>query len=123
MIGTVILMSFLATHGALAPAPAPTQAQVQAAYSAPTINEDVQRYAGSLRQCYDQYRPTVREHIGRIRPRFALASDGRVASAVIEHDGLHSRAATACMRDAVRYWHFPPPPTAQAELEYTFLFR
>ena len=122
-MGTIILMSFLATHGALSPAPVAAAAPAPAAYSAPTINLDVQSYAGSLRQCYNEHRPAVREHIGRIRLRFELASDGRVAAAVIEHDGLHSRAATACMRDAVRYWHFPPPPSAPAELEYTFLFR
>lgn len=119
MIGTVILLSFLSTHGALAPTPAPAAAT----YSAPSIERDVQLYAGYLRQCYDHYRPAVREHIGRIRLRFALAADGSVESANIQHDGLHSRAATACMQRSVRGWHFPAPPAPHAQLEYTFLFR
>ena len=121
-MGTLFLMSFLATHGALASSQPAAQPQ-PVAYSAATIGEDMQHYVGALRQCYNEYRPTVREHIGRIRLRFEVARDGRVAATVIEHDGLHSRAATACMRDAVRYWHFPAPPTEHAELEYTFLFR
>ena len=124
MIGTVILLQFLATHGSLAPAPAAaTMSAAAPAYSAAAIEREVQQHAPYLRQCYDQHRPAVRAHIGRIRLRFALASDGSVESAQIEHDGLHSRAATACMERNLRSWQFPAPPAPHAQLEYTFLFR
>jgi hypothetical protein len=119
MIGTLIFLSFLANHGLVSTA-APTAAPV---YSAMTITEDLQTYAGVMQSCYDRYRPAVRPHIGRIRMRFELAGDGSVESASVAHDGLHSQRATACISHAARAWRFPAPPTAHTELEYTFLFR
>jgi len=119
MIGTLIFLSFFATHlpaAALTPASAP-------GYSATTITEDLQRYAGEMQRCYDQYRPAHRPHIGRIRVRFALGGDGAVESALVAHDGLHAPQATACISRAARAWRFPAPPAEHAQLEYTFLFR
>ena len=118
MIGTLIFLSFLASH-----APVAAQPAVASGYSATTITEDLQRYAGAMQHCYDQYRPAVRPHIGRIRLRFELAADGAVEAATIAHDGLHSAAATACISRQARAWRFPAPPAAHAQLEYTFLFR
>ena len=121
MIGTLIFLSFFASH---VPSPsASSSAPASPAYSATGITEDLQRYAGQMQACYDRYRPAHRPHIGRIRVRFALAADGAVESALVAHDGLHAPAATACISRAARDWRFPTPPAPHAQLEYTFLFR
>lgn len=87
------------------------------------IQRIVREGLAPVRRCYERESLARPELAGRLRVRFVIDRDGSVGSAEAVDDELGSAALTACVRDQVRRWRFPPHAGIPVTVVYPFVFR
>lgn len=97
---------------------------VRGALSRGVIQTVVRRHLPAVRQCYERELASSPELAGRVRVRFVVDANGRVASARVDQDTLRRPALERCLVRQVRRWRFPAPRGGGiAVVTYPFVFR
>lgn len=122
MIYMFTLLLSLLGASAVPAAPAPVSPPPPSAYDGASIEHVIAQHLAGLRACYETHAPG-RVSGARMRLRFTLGADGRVAHAQIESDHLAAPGAARCVQRFARSWQFPPPPVAGAQFMFNFRFQ
>lgn len=114
----------LTTHTASAPRAQAAAITVRGGLDKALVRRAVRDHLNAIRYCYSRALLTNHALEGRVSVEFAIAADGKVATAKILTSTLADPAAEQCLTAAIRRIPFPRPPQGDVVIvSYPFVFR
>ena len=88
------------------------------------IRRVVRANSNQVRFCYEKELKKNPKLAGTVKVKFAIASNGSVASAAVTSSTLNNSAVESCLTGRIRRWKFPEPKGGGIVLvNYPFSFK
>lgn len=114
----------LASHTASTPRAQTGAIAVHGGLDKALVRRAIRQHLNAIRYCYSRALLTNHQLEGRVSVEFAIAADGKVATAKILTSTLADAAAEQCITAAIRRIVFPKPPQGDLVIvSYPFVLR
>ncbi|MBK6849447.1 MAG: AgmX/PglI C-terminal domain-containing protein [Proteobacteria bacterium] len=117
-------VAHLASHTASTPRAQTGAIAIRGGLDKELVRRAIRQHLNAIRYCYSRALLTNHQLEGRVSVEFAIAADGKVATAKILTSTLADTAAEQCITAAIRRIVFPKPPQGDLVIvSYPFVLR